>query len=124
MRLLERNKRTFYYCLYEGRVPIVDELGHETGEYKICYSEPIKMRGVISPASGKSQIEIFGRNENYDNIIIVDDTDCPIDENSILFIDIPPTYDSDSNPLNDYIVNRIGRSLNSITYAISRVIRA
>ncbi len=131
MRVLERNKQTFYYSLYEGKVPILDHNGYETGEYKIKYSQPIKTSGVISPSKGKSQVDLFGRDVEYDRVIMLDDITCPIDESSIIFINYelsksvdspePILFDSDNNPLNDYVVKAIGKSLNSISIAISRV---
>ena len=82
--------------------------------------------------------------ENYDKVIVTDDLDCPIDENSVLFIDKQPeftnvvTYEyvtTTNNgqetsawvvktvavPVHDYIVRRVAKSLNSISIAIRRV---
>ena len=66
-------------------------------------------------------VEQFGNFISYDKVIVTDDLTCPIDENTVLFIDKSPEYDDDGNPLYDYIVKRVARSLNSISYAVSKV---
>ena len=121
MRNLERNKRRFYYALYKGCVCLKDEYGNLTGEVKTEYSDPVSAEGNISAAAGAAQTEQFGTLLSYDKVIIIDDMECPIDENSILFIDSAPAYDSDNNPGYDYVVIRVSKSFNCISYAISRV---
>lgn len=138
MRCLNRNKTAFFYALYIGKKPIVDEDGNESGEYQTVYSEPVRMDANISPANGSTQAEPFGSSVQYDKVIVTDDTDCPIDEQSVMFIDnVSDTvlHDEYGNilcteadaPLQildfqfDYIVKKVARSQNSISYAISRV---
>lgn len=169
MRCLKRNQRPFYYCLYvNDRIPgdtsvtgvaisgtsvigdseqninyIIDEYGNETGERILHYANPVKMYANISQATGQSNTEQFGNLENYDKVIVTDDLDCPIDENSVLFIDKAPEFtevetdeviESDTLygedtfvahsykiPVYDYIVRRVAKSLNSISIAVSKV---
>lgn len=142
MRCLKRNKVPFYFSLYLGEEPILDEDGNESGEYKAAYSEPAQMRANISPASGNTQSEQFGKSIQYDKVIVTDDLNCPIDEHSILFVDsipsdmlcdefgqplltesdVPLQVENESGNIPfDYIVKKVARSLNSIAYAISRV---
>ena len=54
--------------------------------------------------------------------MVTDDMSCPIDENSVLFVDRVPVQE-DGEPLNtyDYVVKRVAKSLTHISYAISRV---
>ena len=159
MRLVKRNLRPIWYSLYTGRQPVVDTDGNETGEPEITYSDPVMLMCNISPASGMIQSEIFGRIEDYDKIIMTDQMDCPIDENSVLWIETCPIPDpepepepqaeeeteeetnpnagnegeqgTDPEPASDdeeeelppyeYIVRRVAKSLNHISYAISKV---
>mgnify|MGYP006899732658 CR=1 FL=1 len=121
MKCMERNKVPFYYCLYDEEVPIVDSEGNETGEKTISYSDPVEIRANISPATGNTSVEQFGNSLQYDKVIVLDDLTCPIDENSVLFIDTAPAFDTDGNPLFDYIVKKVARSLNSISIAIAKV---
>lgn len=169
MKCLKRNKRPFYYCLYvdsktnsstaisgeaicgisicgsseQSANYIIDEHGNETGERILNYASPVEMYANISQATGQANIEQFGNLENYDKVIVTDDMNCPIDENSVLFIDKKPEFsDVTSNnviesntlfgddtviqkaykvPVYDYIVRRVARSLNSISIAVSKV---
>lgn len=121
MKVMERNKRTFWYCLYDRKEPIVDEDGNETGEEQIVYKPAQSLRANISAASGSSQVEQFGNLAGYDKVIVLDDTSCPIDENTVLFIDKEPEYDDDGNPLYDYRVKRVAKSLNSVSIAATKV---
>lgn len=121
MRNMERNKQFFYYSLYDSKTPAKDEYGNQTGEVNRKYTVPQRMKANISSALGTAQTEQFGTFVKYDKVIITDDLTCPIDENSILFVDVPPSYDNDGNPIYDYIVKRVAKSLNGIAYAISKV---
>lgn len=121
MKAMERNKRTFWYCLYDRKEPIIDEDGNETGEEQIVYKPAQSLRANISAASGSSQVEQFGNLAGYDKVIVLDDTSCLIDENAVLFIDKEPEYDDDGKPLYDYRVKRVAKSLNSVSIAATKV---
>lgn len=121
MKLLKRNLSTIHYCLYERSEPILDDDGNETGEDRITYSEPVEFECSVSAATGYSATEMFGNLENYDKTIITDDMECPIDEHSVLFVDKEPEFDTDGRPLYDYIVRRVAKSINNISFAIRKV---
>lgn len=121
MKIMERNKTSFYYLLYKSKERAVNEDGDETGEKRVVYSEPVAMRANVSAATGYAQTEQFGNFITYDKVIVTDEMDCPIDENSVLFIDKEPEFDKDGNPLFDYTVKRVAKSLNSISIAVSKV---
>lgn len=136
MKCLHRNKRPFYYCLYKGEIEILDEYGNLSSEKIVTYEDGVMEMANISTATGQSNTEQFGNLENYDKVIVIDDLDCPIDENSVLFIDKEPEYkDAEYNeqtaititgatvkvPVYDYIVRRVAKSLNSISIAVSKV---
>ena len=121
MSIMERNKSQFYYLLYQSREQATNGDGYETGETKVFYSEPVPMRANVSAATGYAQTEQFGNFITYDKVIVTDDMSCPIDENSVLFLDKEPEFDTSGNPLYDYTVKRVARSLNSISIAVSKV---
>ena len=121
MKTMERNKTPFWYLLYDKKVPVMDDDGNETGDYRVIYKEAVQRKENISAATGSAQVEQFGNFISYDKVIVTDDLSCPIDENSVLFIDKEPEYDPEGNPLYDYIVKRVAKSLNSISYAVSKV---
>ena len=117
MKILERNKQQFYYSLYEGKSDVKDDYGNKLPKY----SEAVSCRASVSSEKGNAENEAFGTNIDYNRVIITDDMACPIDEQSVLFVDIKPKYDEYGKPLGDYIVTRVARSLNNISYAIKRV---
>ena len=136
MKLLKRNLKPVWYCLYRCTEDLrVNNL--LTGEKKVLYHEPVKIYCNISPATGYAQTYMFGTLESYDKIIIVDDINCPIDENTVLFIDKVPEFiskiqnskeskDEDTiewngTPIYDYKVYRVSKSLNHISYAVRKV---
>lgn len=120
MKLMKRNLSTIYYCLYTDRVPVMDDEGYETGEYTVGYGEATKLKCSVSPATGYAQADVFGNLESYDKVLITDDVSCPIDENSVLFVDKEPES-VNNQPAYDYTVKRVAKSLNTISYAISKV---
>lgn len=143
MRTLNRNKRSFWFCLFAERIPIIDEYGNQTSESIVRYGTPTKMCANISQATGYSQTEQFGNLDNYDKVIVTDWMDCPIDENTVLFIGKQPEFGeavtidyTPSNtllgedtatpvtvevPLYNYVVRRVAKSLNSISIAVRKV---
>lgn len=136
MKALELNKKLFYYCLFSEKIPIVDEYGNESGESIVTYQDAVPMKANISQATGQSNTEQFGNLENYDKVIVTDDVNCPIDENSVLFIDKEPEYtdalthsttaittvdETVTVPVYDYTVRRVAKSINSISIAVKKV---
>ena len=123
MRLMKRNLRKIWYCLYNDNIPVLDEDGYETGETTSGYGEPIAIDVNVSPASGYAQTEMFGNLDNYDKVVLTDDMSCPIDENTVLFVDHEPEFDEEDKLINkhDYTVKRVAKSLNHISYAVSGV---
>lgn len=121
MRCLHRNKRKFYYALFKEKVAIKDEYGNDSGEYRVIYQTPVEMKANVSAATGEAQVEQFGNSLLYDKVIITDELDCPVDEHSVLCIDSPPSYDEDGNLIFDYIVKKVAKSINTISFAVSKV---
>lgn len=121
MKLMKRNLKPVNYCLFKEKVPLKDKDGYETGESGVGYAEPVEIQCSVSPAMGYTQAQMFGNLESYDKVLITDDTSCPIDENTVLFIDKKPEFDDKGKPIFDYTVRRVAKSLNSISYAVSKV---
>lgn len=122
MRGLKRNQRAFYYALFEKDEAVKDEDGNETGEKKLLYREPMCAKGNIS-FSGEAHREIFGTTMQYDGVIALDTADCPIDENTVLFIKVRPIKDEEGEWLYDFIVSKVIPSLNSTLIAVKSVER-
>jgi len=120
MKSLVRNALTFYYAQYSGKTEMTDEDGLKTGEYTLTYGTPTMMRANISASRGQADVDMFGVDTKYSKTIVTTDMNCPINENSRLWIGITPTTGQVSNPHN-YRVVRVAKSLNSISYAIDEV---
>lgn len=120
MKLMKRNLKEITYCDYLGEVALIDENGYETGEKALAYSEPKTILANVSAAKGVAQTEVFGNIDSYDKVVLIDDMNCTIGENSVLFIDIAPVF-IDGVPKYDYIVKRVAKSLNVISVAVSKV---
>lgn len=122
MRLLDRNKRTFYYALNNGRGMPTDAHGNYTGEPSITYSDPIKVKAYISATRGSFvvssgvTIDQFGLDVDYDKIIKLDGVNWNIPEDTILWVDDLNIYHQ-----YDYIVKRVAIFLDHTMIAIKKV---
>ena len=90
MRTLDRNKRKFYYCLHTAKTKIYDEDHNFTGDYTPDYAEAVVAYGNISAASGSTDTEQFGTEITYDKTVVLQGTDWPIDENTVLILGRDP----------------------------------
>jgi len=116
LKMLERNKRAFFYANLMGSQEILDINNTRTGEYENTYTEPILARGNISPDRGETSINPFGIGENYQRILQLEDENAPLSETTILWVD-----DLDTSKPHDYIVVGVARSLESSKFALRKV---
>ena len=115
MRNLNRNRRKIYYALRTGETPNVDEYGNETSESTPTYGSIVALDCNVSASSGDEAIQAFGGFTGYARTMCVADSECPIDEDSIVWFGVDPT-----GPHN-YIVVRKADSKNGILYALQEV---
>lgn len=120
MRLLERNLRTVYYRNRLDHQPIFDDEGYETGEYENRYSDLYELKCNVSAADGTAQREVFGNLESYHKILLTDDMGCDFNEQTIFYIDVIPSKETEYASTPDYIVAGIARSLNYISVALRK----
>lgn len=122
MRTLRRNKRRMWYALYLDREEIKKN-GRRTGTYKVVYSPPQLIEANVSAARGTADVEMFGTDLKYDKAFVMDDVKCPIDENSVMWIDTEPLINADGNTETpwDYVIVRVAESINSKAYAVKKV---
>lgn len=105
-------------------VDVLDENNDKTGEKLITYKIAKPYEANISTVKGDTELEFFGDFKDYDKVIVADDPNWDIDENSVLFIDKAVAYEKVGNydiPLYDYIVTKKAPSINSIALAIKKV---
>lgn len=122
VRLLNRNKQTFWFATYSARTEILVD-GKRTGEHTAGYSNPVEAKGNISAARGDTSTNLFGENVRYDRTIALENRG-NIDEHTILWVDEDPeiAVSGAATVPHDYIVKRVATSLNGNTLlAISRV---
>jgi hypothetical protein len=125
-----------YYCQPEEVVIPVDENGNRTGEKITVYSAATAFDANVSAARGTADLELFGTSDMYDKVLVTTDISCPITENTVLFVDKPVGFTqitvnvkSDGDivtrmflqPLYDYVVVRVAKSINSISYALRKI---
>lgn len=115
MHTLKRNRTRFHYALYEGIEDVINEDGEITGEKALQFGDITEMRAYITPKAKNTQIEPYGVEHNYTRRIITDDMNCPITEQSQIWIDEPIT-----KPY-DYIVKKVSKSLNHIIIEVKAV---
>lgn len=123
MRNLKRNKSTITYLNYVKNDEVLDEEGFKTGEKKVVYTRPQKIKAHVSGAKGSSMVEVFGTDISYDKTVLIDKADfvkAKINENSVFFIDTAVKYE-DSVPLYDYRVKRIAETINQVLIAVEKV---
>lgn len=144
MMMLNQNKQNLYYALLIGEQPVyeldedgnpiieyVDDEGNiyyrETGETERVYSEPVSFLANISMSSGESQTQEYGVDiSNYDAIMLVDKSELPITETSIIWHTSSVGY-RDALETNvdeftaDYRVLAIKPSLNNVKYILGAI---
>lgn len=117
MRCLMRNKRAIVYKNFVATEFAEDTQGNKTGRKITNYTEPITVYGTVSTPTGNAVLEMFGTNENYDKIVVIDMPSINISENSVLWLD--RKYDTDV-PY-DYVVKRVIRNHNYLTVGVRKV---
>ncbi len=110
------NQQTIYYSLYEGIEDAVDADGNFTGEQVKAYSEPVAMRMNVSPNKGNAKEEAFGVETSYDRTMLTCQMDCPITEESLIWVGRTPAEGA-----HNYRVTRVAPGLMNIVYAIKEV---
>lgn len=94
MRTMRKNKSPFYEAVVTGTSMGQNSDGEYTEEVK-TYSVPVPHNAVISPASGTAELQMFGINENYDKIVILDNGENYLAVGSLLWIDCPIELDEE-----------------------------
>lgn len=117
MRDLKRNQRTIWFASRVDEKPVIDEYGFETGEIEPVYTPPKQMRVNISSAYGEEISKAFGNFTDYNRVICVSDSSCPMDEQSVVWFESVP---GDQSFYNNIVVRKAD-SKNGILYALRSV---
>lgn len=105
-----------WYALLTGKTEVIDEYGNHTGVFELTYSTPVYYPVNMSESRNIVKHEEFGITADYDRTFVTSDLSCPIKEDTIIWFGADPTTDP-----HNYVVHRIGNSLNSITIDIRAV---
>lgn len=123
MRSMTRNRRVFYYASLDSVIMGQDSDGNYTEE-NYTYSEPVKCEGVITAANGEAVTQLFGANERYDKVILLNLGENYLAIGSVLWVDTMPDIDEKTGKTGtpyDYIVVKVAESLNFVNVAIRKV---
>lgn len=115
------DQQKVYYALYTGKTPKVDAQGYKTLEYEKHYSEPVPIWISVSANKGWAYASPLGISLDYTKTLSTDDMNCPITEESVLWIDKEPFDENGEQTSHNYIVVQVAKSLNLIVYAVKEV---
>lgn len=99
MHVLGRNKEYLWYANPTGEQYVTDANGYKTGERKITYATPTKVKMSMAISSGANnlgsqgmaELERYGIATGYTHRAVTDDMDCPMGEESLVWYKIEPT---------------------------------
>lgn len=128
MIALNRNKQQIWYALFTGEAEEIDAFGQHTGRFAPTYTAPISTAINVREARGESFLAPNGIETEYSRRLVTCDMDCPLDIDTILWIDIEPyvTEIVDGDPVirnipYNYVVSGVAKSINNITYYAKEV---
>ena len=125
MHTQNRNKQDLWYSLKIRTEEVRDEqTGLLTGEHRVIYSEPVETRMSMSISSGANNLgsqgmvtlDPYGITTAYTHRMVTHDMNCPINEESLIWIGRTPT-----DGAHNFKVVRVARSLNHIIYYVKEV---
>lgn len=125
MHTQNRNKQDLWYSLKIRTEEVRDEqTGLLTGEHRVIYSEPVETRMSMSISSGANNLgsqgmvtlDPYGITTAYTHRMVTHDMNCPINEESLIWIGRTPT-----DGAHNFKVVRMARSLNHIIYYVKEV---
>lgn len=144
MRVLERNKKELWYANPVSDQYVTDNNNLKTGEKRITYSEPVKVRMSMAISSGANnlgsqgiaELEPYGIVTGYTARAVTEDLNCAMEEQSRIWYGILPYHTETQtttvngqtvseevqvpNPYN-YTVVRKAKSLNHLIYYLKEV---
>lgn len=124
MRSLRKNRQRLWYAVYNGKTPILDKDGFETGETFASYSAPVVFHANLSAAKGTAGVEAFGVTANYTKTVSTSDVNLPITETSRIWYETEPVLNDDGTADGDsadYFVEQIAKSLNGLMIALKKL---
>lgn len=115
MRGIQRYRRAICYKNFVRTEFVTDENNRK--KKAIVYTDVKTVYGTVSTPTGNTIPEMFGTDESYDKVVVLDMPNIDISENSVLWLDVP--YSADT--AHDYIVRRVIRNHNFLTIGVRKV---
>lgn len=116
MQNLARNASTVWFKVYQGQTEIIDSYGNKTGSFAPVYGDLQSAQLMVAPSKGDAAQEVFGTLLDYDRSMTTAETTCPIDEQTVLWLDGVST----DQPYTHYVRKRAPWK-NSVVYAVKQV---
>ncbi len=124
MHILNRNKKELWYALKTGMEEVRDENGLLTGEHRVIYSAPVRIRMSMSISSGANnlgsqgmvELDPYGISTAYTHRMVTENLNCPINEESLIWFRKTP-----ADGAHNFKVVRVARSLNHLIYYVKEV---
>ena len=132
MRLLNRNKQTLWYANPTGSEYVTDTNGLKTGEKRITYGEPVKLKISVAAyptanslgSNSRAYLDTQGIETEYHYRAVTYDLNCGMQEDSIVWYGRNPTETVDEKetavPHNCKVVRK-APSLNCVAYYLKEV---
>ena len=144
MRVLARNKKDLWYANPTGNSYVTDNNGLKTGEKRITYADPVKVRMSMAISSGANNLgsqgiatlEPYGIVTGYTARAVTEDLNCPMDEESKVWYGRTPTETRNVQKVvngetvtvqeivqipHNFVVVRKAESLNHLIYYLKEV---
>jgi len=133
---MDRDRRPVWIARLLRQEAEVDSEGRLTGRHVPVYDEPELFWPTVTVMRGYTWTVFWGRAHDYDRVVRIDDPECWVDENAVLYVDTPVwkyggrrelvraivegTVDlSDVEP--DYSVKRIGHGKSYTVFTIDKI---
>lgn len=113
---LARNTFPVWFQVYEGETELLDEYGEKTGSFVPSYGPLQSAQMMVSPNRGDATLEMFGTLLDYDRTLSTADITCPINEQTVLWLDGVST----DEPYTHYVKRRAPWK-NSLVFAVKQV---
>lgn len=123
MRMLERDKKPFWYANYTSRTMLTDSNQQYTGERSTTHGTPTQAYGTFSENTGAATPRDFGTYIDYDYVVHMDCASCPFDENAAIWLSNPVSTVGSQTVIADpeYRVMRISDNRTYIAVAIRQM---
>lgn len=122
MKTLLRDRKVVYYALRTGSAKQYDAYGNYTGEDAPTYGTPTKYDRLSAQLpKGSIALKAFGLADEYTETYATHDMNCPIQMDTILWVDALPTDGNGNAVPHTHVVKAILPTVNAIRIVLENV---